>query len=301
MPQRVLCYKGQDYQTLRRSCQRQKSLFEDPHFPVTDDSVYYTRSPPGIIEWKRPGELCVDPQLFVDGISSRDLHQGSLGNCWFVAACSCLATESSLWKKVIPDHADQEWDPKRPDRYAGIFRFRFCRFGTWLDVVIDDRLPTTGGKLLFCQSDDRREFWCSLLEKAYAKLNGCYEALDGGNTADALVDFTGGVSEPVTLDEGHYRDALEKRKNLYQNLLKAHCRRSLISCSIRPEAGNQLEAQMGCGLVRGHAYGVTDIRKVRRAREPRGYTSSDRRSQDSIDLKPSGERPALSAYGKRGL
>ncbi|GCB84222.1 hypothetical protein scyTo_0024972, partial [Scyliorhinus torazame] len=94
-------------------------------------------------------------------------------------------------------------------------------------------------------------------------LNGCYEALDGGNTADALVDFTGGVSEPVALDEENCSGDLEKRKRLYQNLLKAHSRKSLISCSIRPESGDQLEAQMGCGLVKGHAYGVTDVRKVR--------------------------------------
>jgi len=37
----------------------------------------------------------------VDGISTRDLHQGSLGNCWMVAAISCLASEPSLWKKVV--------------------------------------------------------------------------------------------------------------------------------------------------------------------------------------------------------
>lgn len=45
-------------------------------------------------------EICKDPRLFVDGISTRDLHQGSLGNCWMVAAISCLASEPSLWKKV---------------------------------------------------------------------------------------------------------------------------------------------------------------------------------------------------------
>lgn len=46
-------------------------------------------------------EICKDPRLFVDGISTRDLHQGSLGNCWMVAAISCLASEPSLWKKVL--------------------------------------------------------------------------------------------------------------------------------------------------------------------------------------------------------
>ena len=40
------------------------------------------------------------PQLFVDGMSSHDVTQGKLGNCWFVAACSSLALEPSLLEKV---------------------------------------------------------------------------------------------------------------------------------------------------------------------------------------------------------
>lgn len=40
------------------------------------------------------------PHLFVDGMSSHDVTQGKLGNCWFVAACSSLALEPSLLEKV---------------------------------------------------------------------------------------------------------------------------------------------------------------------------------------------------------
>lgn len=49
-----------------------------------------------------PQDICEDPHLFVDGISSHDLHQGQVGNCWFVAACSSLASRESLWQKVRP-------------------------------------------------------------------------------------------------------------------------------------------------------------------------------------------------------
>lgn len=62
---------------------------------------------------------------------------------------------------------------------------------------------------------------------------GCYEALDGGNTADALVDFTGGVSEPIDLLENGHKEDEEKRDELFERVLKVHNRGGLISCSIR--------------------------------------------------------------------
>ena len=40
------------------------------------------------------------PKLFVDGMSSHDVTQGKLGNCWFVASCATLALEPSLLEKV---------------------------------------------------------------------------------------------------------------------------------------------------------------------------------------------------------
>ncbi|KAM3911704.1 calpain-6 isoform 2-T2 [Leptodactylus fuscus] len=254
--------KHQDYSQLKSECRKAGKLFEDPEFPAADESLFYSKAPPHRIEWKRPGELCDDPHLFVDGISHHDLHQGKLGNCWFVAACSCLALRKSLWKKVIPQWKEQEWDLKRPHRYSGIFHFQFWCLGDWVDVVIDDRLPTMDGDLIYCHSNMKNEFWSALLEKAYAKLAGTYEALDGGSTADAIVDFTGAVTESLDLSDGKYKANITEQTKLFEELLKVFKRDGLICCHLKAASSRDMEAVTPMGLIKGHAYSVTDIKKV---------------------------------------
>jgi hypothetical protein len=43
------------------------------------------------------------------------------------------------------------------------------------------------------------EFWVPIIEKAYAKVHGSYEAIESGNICDGLVDLTGEVSEAVDI------------------------------------------------------------------------------------------------------
>ena len=58
------------------------------------------------------------------------------------------------------------------DVLSGLSRLWF--YGEWIDIVVDDYLPTINGRLIYVQSQDEDEFWCSLLEKAYAKISGSY-------------------------------------------------------------------------------------------------------------------------------
>ncbi|XP_057376386.1 calpain-B-like isoform X1 [Daphnia carinata] len=243
----------QDFVQIRDSCLQNGTLFEDASFPADTSSIYYSRRTARDFVWLRPTEIVEDPQLFVEGASRFDVQQGELGDCWLLAAMASLTLNPKLFHQVVPE------DQSFTDNYAGIFHFRIWQYGTWVDVVVDDRLPTCDGKLVFLQSQTKNEFWSALLEKAYAKLHGGYEALKGGTTCEAMEDFTGGVSEMYEMNQAP--------PNLFKILLKAHQRSSLMSCAIEPDP-DQLEAETPLGLIKGHAYSITSV-KMMDIRTPR--------------------------------
>ncbi|EQB78565.1 calpain-8 [Camelus ferus] len=252
--QKAVKYLGQDFQTLRQQCLDSGVLFKDPEFPACPSALGYQdlgpRSPQarGIV-WKRPTELCPSPQFIIGGAKRTDICQGALGDCWLLAAIASLTLNEELLYRVVP--RDQDFQ----DNYAGIFHFQFWQYGEWVEVVVDDRLPTKDGKLLFLHSEEGSEFWSALLEKAYAKLNGSYEALAGGSTVEGFEDFTGGISE--------FYDLKKPPASLYQIIWKALRSGSLLACSIDVSSAAEAEAITSQKLVKSHAYSITGVEEVK--------------------------------------
>ncbi|KAG9478196.1 hypothetical protein GDO78_013284, partial [Eleutherodactylus coqui] len=246
-------YLGQDYRTLLQECLQRKVLFEDPHFPADATSLGYNKLGPWSaetrgIQWKRPQEITQHPQFISENMKWTDICQGQLGNCWFLAAVASLTLHPRLQERVVSPQQSFYND------YGGIFHFQFWQYGEWVDVVVDDRLPTQHGELVFVSSAQKSEFWPALLEKAYAKLNGSYEALNGGWISEAFVDFTGGVGESVDLKAAP--------PNLCQIIRAAVEKKSLMGASINILDQSESEMRTPEGLVKGHAYSIICISEV---------------------------------------
>ncbi|XP_042599090.1 calpain-14-like isoform X1 [Cyprinus carpio] len=245
-------FLDQDFHQLKQFCLKGRLRFVDNLFLPEMKSIGLGPLKRGDLRrvvWKRPHELVPNPVYIVQGASRFDFIQGRLGNCWFLASVGALTFQKPIMKQVINDEQSFSVD------YAGIFHFKFWRFGSWLDVVIDDKLPTIDGRLVFVQSKTPNEFWPALLEKAYAKVCGSYADMDAGSISEALMDFTGGPHMTIKLS-----DASGK---LWETMRRASQSESLMGCGTPGgQAGLLQNNVLPSGLVEMHAYTVTGVAEV---------------------------------------
>ncbi|ETW03497.1 hypothetical protein, variant 1 [Aphanomyces invadans] len=217
--------------------------------------------------------FCEEGQLFTKSANSGDVIQGNLGDCWFLGAISVLATRMELLTQAF-------W---REDQYKkhGMFVCRFMKDFTWHYVVLDDRIPVFGytnnraGKPFFARCSDPNELWVPLIEKAYAKLHGCYEALIGGYIDVALSDLTGLCSEQIILKPDHPgfgddpfapKPGEQAGDGFWKRLLQYKRNGTLMGCSIQPDPKSNknivAEGSAGQGLYYKHAYGLVDVGEI---------------------------------------
>ncbi|KAL6704034.1 hypothetical protein ACN47E_008798 [Coniothyrium glycines] len=237
--------------------------FEQLANVLNGNSVRNSDDGPGSVH--RVDWIFEKPQFEVDGFSSSDVVQGSNGDCWFIAAVATICSNPALMHKVCVER----------DEECGVYGFMFYRDGEWIWTVVDDNLylnykdfdaygdrydPTgvkekryrknnqTGSTALyFASCVDENETWLPLLEKAYAKVHGDFEAISGGWSGEAVEDLTGGVTTKVLTDR------VLRKQRLWEELLQVN-KQFLFSASSPGSYGDDSAARRGLAL--SHAYSV---------------------------------------------
>ena len=238
--------------------------WSDPEFPAGDESLYidplnppdYADASPDV-QWYRPQQIYTGeagPKMIIDGMKPGDVKQGILGDCWLLGSFLCLATNPELLTNLIYHDGIKE----------GFAVFQFFKNGKWVYVVVDTRIPCTETKTpLYGHNTDLQEFWVPLIEKAYAKLHGSYEVLNGGKMVEGMVDLTGGVSEKYNLKAPETKEMVENGQ-FWKDMKKYHKLGYLIGCaqSVKGDDGKQEDGAGPNGISYNHAYGILRMEDV---------------------------------------
>lgn len=100
------------------------------------------------------------------------------------------------------------------------------------------------------------QLWVPFIEKAYAKFHGSYQAISGGQIAEAFLDLTGAPTLEYYFDKPSFNP-----KTFWKTLLHYRQQRLPLGCGTGGQGGfGQLNE---VGLVGGHAYSILDVVEIR--------------------------------------
>ncbi|CAG0891864.1 unnamed protein product [Darwinula stevensoni] len=277
--------------------QQHRIPFVDPSFPPAAKSLYkkvrpgYDRNE--VDRWLRPNEMVTEVDPAVKWAVYRtplpsDITQGILGNCWLLSALAVLAERSELVERIM---VTKQVCPE------GAYQVRLCRDGRWTTVLIDDLLPCNRRRYPVYSQAKRKQLWVPFIEKAVAKLFGCYEALTAGRAIEGLALLTGAACESLSL----HPSSMLCEETLEPDLIWAKLASSreagfLIGASCGGGSKNVSEEEYKrMGLSSSHAYSVLDVQivggeRLLRMRNPWGHSSwrgdwSDRSSRWTANLR----------------
>ncbi|KAJ6250206.1 calpain [Anaeramoeba flamelloides] len=244
---------------IMKECQKTGEKFTDPDFAPNMSSIVinekkYNKKFDRVKEWKRASEIPSDKSeiaLFKDGMSPEDIEQGSLGDCYLLSSISVLSLKE---EKVLKIFLTKKYQPE-----FGFFIVRFFSNDQWHKIIVDDYLPCgRNGRPIFARSKNNDELWVQIIEKAYAKLFGSYEAIEGGFVHLCLVNLTGGMGEMFQMNKEENLQQVNDGR-LWQKLLQYQRAGYLLGAGSHSGSDTNVSEK---GIVMGHAYGILDVQYV---------------------------------------
>jgi hypothetical protein len=205
-----------------------------------------------IKDWELFKWECVDKFLdksydvFYRGIDVEDIIQGKIGNCYFQSTVAALTHYPQLVFRLF--HFKQRTN----NHLYGVY---LRKKGIWELMIMDDYFPVYGKlkpRPAGCVSQDRKEIWVMLLEKAWSKLNGSYANAIGGEPYEVFDALTNASSESIFFVKMNKK----KIEKLWQSLLNGNKNDFIMTAGTNRKKNvdyNRL------GLEAGHAYTLMSV------------------------------------------
>ncbi|GMF23744.1 unnamed protein product [Phytophthora lilii] len=291
-------------------------LYEDPDFSAEPTSLYFDPSKlPDYVPqngdsseaanqvfWYRPTEYSEDPDYFKSATGCGVLREGLLNDAWLLGVFAAVALHpDNLVENLFVSESLHAF------KQFGVFTCRFYKDDAWVPVTTDTRVPysmelqpedkasgagsafSPPGSVLYGGSANKNEVFIPLLEKAYAKLHGSYQALDekhgggiGGNAGtssgrilEAFLDCTGGSAHRVDLQYERVRQLQFDQATagnpaaagsspltlLWKQLLRYKRKKCILTAQLRQLSFNSHDVT-AMGIVKNRQYVIQHVTEV---------------------------------------
>ncbi|KZP03453.1 cysteine proteinase, partial [Athelia psychrophila] len=203
--------------------------------------------------WNTIGTVRRVPQIFdksvffENGVACSDVIQGRLGDCWLISALAAVSTREGLIEKICVAR-DEKLFTIAP-RWESLDQKQQALYHNDRDKY--EKIGRKGSNVLyFASGRSENETWVPLLEKAYAKLHGDYDSLEGGFANEGIEDLTGGIPDTICIN-----DIMDRELFWKQDLLRAS-EDMLFTCGLgSPVSTLEFDSTVK-GIITGHAYAV---------------------------------------------
>jgi hypothetical protein len=135
---------------------------------------------------------------------------------------------------------------------AGVYCIMLYVNGFKTPVVVDDYVPVTAKGNIFACNSSNQELYAILLEKAWAKLHGCYASIEAGLPSFAATHLTGAPS-----DSFWNGDIAKEPETFWRKLQRCDDYHYVMIAATRGQG--ELESKEG--ILSGHAYSLIDVKE----------------------------------------
>ena len=182
---------------LHRNCRQdmlgRATQFFDPLFPPL------TSPNREAISWKPSQRLCENARLFAEGTDPDDICPGSFQSGWILSALAMLAAGSGVGNNVVDEQVSQVFLIGTCSDEIGLYTLKLFLHQDWSLVILDDTFPLLPASewtnknrgTSSAHTQECSQLWVPLIEKAFAKVYGGYDELQGGFVQHALSVLTG--------------------------------------------------------------------------------------------------------------